>query len=266
MAASSSSALAAPVAPTGDGPPRLAALVALFARRPVAAVVAIWLVDVLLQSGFNLAAHAWTPAGLDADFVALCAATLVVVAAMTALGWWRVSGFNRPAAWRDLRVLALPAVVIIVLPFLGGIKAVDAGTAVFWTVAYALVGLHEEALHRGIMLHILRPSGAVRAVVLGGLLFGASHIANLLVRSSPAVVFSQMIGAACFGIAFGALRLRTNTIWPLLVLHMLSDLLLHFSNLPVIPLEVVKDVILLAYAVYLLRDPATRRQPPASSQ
>jgi hypothetical protein len=254
MASSSSSALAAPVAPAGDAPPRLAGLVALFARRPVAAVLGIWLADVLLQTVFNLAAHAWTPAGIDADFVALCAATLVVVAAMTALGWWRVSGFNRPAAWRDLGLLALPAVVIIVLPFLGGVKAVDLGMAMFWTVAYALVGLREEGLYRGIMLHILRPSGAVRAVVLGGLLFGAAHIANLLVRSRPAVVFSQMIGAACFGIAFGALRLRTNTIWPLVVLHMLSDLLLHFSALPTIPLEVVKDVILLAYAVYLLRD------------
>ena len=254
MASSSSSALAAPVAAAGDGQPRLTGLVALFARHPVAAALGIWLADVLLQTVFNLAAHAWMPAGIDPDFVALCAATLVVVAAMTALGWWRVSGFNRPAAWRDLRLLALPAVVIIVLPFAGGVKAVDPGMAAFWTVAYALVGLREEGLHRGIILHILRPSGAVRAVVLGGLLFGAAHIANLLVRSSPAVVFSQMIGAACFGIAFGALRLRTNTIWPLVALHLLSDLLLHFSTLPTIPLEVVKDVILLAYAIYLLRD------------
>jgi membrane protease YdiL (CAAX protease family) len=75
------------------------------------------------------------------------------------------------------------------------------------------------------------------------------------------VVFSQMIGAACFGIAFGALRLRTNTIWPLVALHMLSDLLLHFSALPTIPLEVVKDVILLAYAVYLLRDRRALAEP-----
>jgi hypothetical protein len=242
------------VAPTGEACSRRAALLALFARRPVGAAVAIWLADVLLQTVFNLAAHAWTPAGIDPDFVALCAATLVTVAALTVLGWWRVSGFNRPAAWRDLRLLALPAVVIIVLPFVGGVKGADLGLAAFWTVAYALVGLREEGLHRGLILHILRPSGAVRAVVLGGLLFGAAHIANLLVRSSPAVVFSQMIGAACFGIAFGALRLRTNTIWPLVVLHMLSDLLLHFSALPTIPLEVVKDVILLAYAIYLLRD------------
>jgi hypothetical protein len=106
MASSSSAALAAPAA---EGRARRAALVALFARHPVAAVAGIWLVDVLLQSVFNLAAHAWTPTGIDAGFVALCAATLVLVAAMTALGWWRVSGFNRPAAWRDLRVLALPA-------------------------------------------------------------------------------------------------------------------------------------------------------------
>ncbi|HET7080806.1 MAG TPA: CPBP family intramembrane glutamic endopeptidase [Chloroflexia bacterium] len=255
-----SSSISAPVVPAG-APGATAPLMARLARRPVAAALGIWLADLVLQIGFNLAAHAWTPAGIDPDFVALCAATLVTVAALTALGAWRVSGFNGPAAWRHLRLLALPAVVICVLPFVGGVKAVDPGLAAFWTGAYALVGLREEGLHRGLILHLLRPSGAVRAVVLGGLLFGASHLANLLVRPSPAVVFAQMIGAACFGIAFGALRLRTHTIWPLVALHLLSDLLLHFSALPTIPLEVVKDVILLAYAVYLLRDRRALAEP-----
>lgn len=231
-----------------------------FARRPVASSVGLGIADVLLTGLSTIAAQFLLP-GSDAVLISLIAATVVTAAFVAALGLWRPAGYNGPSQWRNLGVLIVPALIIIVGPFLAGVKTTELSSLAYLAFAYALVGFREETLWRGVALRGLMPSGAVTAVVISGLVFGASHIANVLVRN-PAIVFSQMIGAACFGIAMGALRLRTNSIWPVIVLHMLSDLLLHYSNLPVIPVEVAKDVLLLAYAIYLLRD----RKAPASDQ
>lgn len=93
----------------------------------------------------------------------------------------------------------------------------------------------------------------LNAVLVSSLLFGVMHLSNVMFRSSPALVVAQAIGAACFGVGFAALRLRTGTIWPLLVLHMLTDLLGQLARLPAIPFFVTQDIVLLCYGLYLVR-------------
>lgn len=53
------------------------------------------------------------------------------------------------------------------------------------------------------------------------------HLANAIIRGSVGISIAQAVGAASEGVAFGALRWRTNTIWPLMVLHALHDTLLQ---------------------------------------
>ncbi len=178
---------------------------------------------------------------------------MITFAFITALGWWRAIGFNHPAAWRNLGLLWLPAIIVFVLPFVLGFNADELGSLGLFVAAYLLVGLREEALWRGVVLRILRPLGPTRGVLLMAALFGLSHLSNLAVRSNPAIVLSQVVGAFCFGVGMGALRLRTNTVWFLVILHACSDLTLHYTNLPTIPLEVARDTILLLYGLYLLR-------------
>jgi hypothetical protein len=224
----------------------------IFASRPVAAAVAILIADIVLSLLFTVIARQVAP-GANSEFVTLALLTVITLAFVTCLGWWRVAGFNAPSAWRNLGVLVLPAVVIVVPPLLGGLKAIEPGNLLYLVVAYTLVGLREEALWRGVVLHGLKPLGTARAAILTGVLFGLSHLANLAVRSSPVVVIAQVIGAICDGIGFSVLRLRTQTIWFLIALHALHDLLLQLTALPSIPLDVVQVTILLLYGLYLLR-------------
>ena len=55
------------------------------------------------------------------------------------------------------------------------------------------------------------------------------------------------------GIGLAAIRLRTNTIWFVVILHGLHDLLLKFTNFPAIPLDVVQVTLTMIYGIYLLR-------------
>lgn len=223
-----------------------------FEQRPVLSSVLIFAAFVILSTFFGISAKALLPQ-YQPEFIALIALSVLVAVALSLLGWWKVAGFNAPTEWRDSRLMVIPFVIVLGLPFLMGVKTNDAGTFLYLAVAYALTGFMEEGLMRGIVLRVLKPTGTTRSVVISSLLFGLMHIGNLLYRN-PAIVFAQMIGAFVHGIGLSAIRLRTNTIWFPVVLHGLHDLALKYTNFPAIPLDVVQVTLLMFYGIYLLRE------------
>jgi hypothetical protein len=179
---------------------------------------------------------------------------LVVLAPVlaTRLGGWRSAGVNRPREWHDLHLLVLPALLTLV-PLLGGLRQVDRATLAVLVTGYVLTGFFEETIWRGVVLRALAPTGPLRAALFGSVLFGAAHLTNVLLRENAALVAAQAVGAFCFGFGYAALRLRTGTIVPLMVLHMLTDLLAAVGGLPKIPVLVGQDVVLLVLGLVLLR-------------
>lgn len=222
-----------------------------FEQRPIVSAVLIFVAYLTLSTLLGLAAKALFPQ-VQPEFIALIALSVLVAIALSMLGWWKAAGFNFPAEWRDSRLMIIPFLIILGLPFLMGVKTTDRGTFFYLLIGYALTGFMEEGLMRGIVLRVLKPTGTTRSVVISSLLFGLMHIGNLLYRN-PFIVFAQMIGAFVDGIGQGAFRLRTNTIWFPIILHALHDLALKYTNFPVIPLDVVEVTLLMIYGIYLLR-------------
>jgi membrane protease YdiL (CAAX protease family) len=226
-------------------------LQAFFEQRPILSAVLIFAAFVIVSALCGLSAKALFPQ-YQPDFIATIALSVLVAVALSVLGWWKVAGFNLPAEWRDSRLMVVPFIIVLGLPFLMGIKTTDAGTFIYLVIGYALTGFMEEGLMRGIVLRVLKPTGTTRSVVLSSLLFGLIHIGNLLYRN-PFIVFAQMIGAFVHGIGLSAIRLRTNTIWFPVILHGLHDLALKYTNFPAIPLDVLQVTLLMIYGIYLLR-------------
>ena len=222
-----------------------------FEQRPVLSSVLIFAAFVIVSALLGIAAKALLPQ-YQPEFIALIALSVLVAMALSLLGWWKVSGFNLPAEWRDSRLMIVPFLIVLGLPFLMEIKPSDLGTFVYLLIGYALTGFMEEGLMRGIVLRVLKPTGTNRSVIVSSLLFGLMHIGNLLYRN-PAIVFAQMLGAFVHGIGLSAIRLRTNTIWFPVILHALHDLALKYTNFPAIPLDVVQVTLLMVYGIYLLR-------------
>ncbi|NJC69139.1 CPBP family intramembrane metalloprotease [Planosporangium thailandense] len=230
----------------------------LITRRPRIAALLCYLANAAVIVGGAVLARTLAPSwsGMAQSLLASVGVAALAVALLTGLRWWRTAGFNGRAEWRDLRLLALPAALTVV-PVLTGFRPVAAGLLAMLITGYALTGFMEEALWRGVVLRILRPTGTLPSVLLGSALFGAAHLTNVLFRPSVALVVAQAVGAACFGVGYAALRLRTNTIWPLMLLHLMTDLFAAVGALPAIPILVAQDIILLAYGLWLLR----RRTP-----
>jgi membrane protease YdiL (CAAX protease family) len=183
---------------------------------------------------------------------------LVLVSAGLLLGLavrnrWSFAGFTPQRAWRNLHLYWLP-VLLLAVPFAGGIRPLAGGDVLLLlVVAYAATAVFEEGFWRGVIFGILRPSGVWQAVLISSLLFGLGHLGNSALRGASPLIAAQAFGAGVSGVGLAALRLHTNTIWPLIAVHFLHDLFLQMSVLPIPLVEVVVDTILLIYGVLLVR-------------
>ncbi len=233
---------------------------------PVTSAVALTFLWMAVATALVLLIRAVAP-GLDAferAIVPLAVLTVLVLALISRLGWWREIGINVPSDWRATGLLILPAAIVLA-PLAGGVTMPDGGTLLLLIAGYVLTGVAEESFSRGVVLRLLAPLGAVRSVAIMAALFGIMHLANVVNRDSVAIVMAQAVGAAAFAVGYGALRLRTNTIVPLIALHFGHDLVLQLTNLPLIPVDVAQDVILFGYGIWILRairrEAQVRREP-----
>jgi uncharacterized protein len=161
-------------------------------------------------------------------------------------------GLHPPARWRDLRLYWLPA-LLLAAPFVAGVRPLPVDALGLLLVAYVATAIFEEGMWRGVMVGLLRPTGVWRAVLLSSLLFGLGHLGNSALRGMSPLIAAQAFGAGVQGVGFAALRLRTNTIWPLIVIHALHDLSLQMGFLPIPLVEVPIDTAMLVYGIILLR-------------
>jgi uncharacterized protein len=213
-----------------------------------AADIALTVAGALAVAALFPTASAWT-----ARLVVVLVLAAAVTALLAATGGWRtaglITGVRRPG------LLWLPAAVALA-PLVGGVRLPGAGLLAVLVAGYALTGFVEEALFRGLVLGVLHPAGVWPAVLLSSALFGAAHLPNVLFGQAPAITLAQAVGTFCFGVGYAALRLRTGSLVPLVVLHFLTDLLLRVDALPAWAhwtAMVGGDTLLLVYGLFLLR-------------
>lgn len=152
-------------------------------------------------------------------------AAIVFLGVVIAAFRWRDVGLNAPRSPRSLLLLWFPGIYVVVflgllvvvgLPPLGAVLPVLIGTA--------LAGISEELACRGMLYQGLRSRLPIwPAVLLSTALFGAGHLVNGFVLGNFAVAGVQSIAAFMTGISFMAIRIRTGSLYPGMVLHGLWD-------------------------------------------
>jgi membrane protease YdiL (CAAX protease family) len=102
-------------------------------------------------------------------------------------------------------------------------------------------GALEELVFRGLILSILlngnlgddNSSDPWRAIIISALLFSVPHALNLFVGHAEARVVAQLIWAFLLGIVFACLRITGRSIWPVAVLHGVTNAFVHVNRLGV---------------------------------
>jgi membrane protease YdiL (CAAX protease family) len=184
---------------------------------------------------------------------------LFIAVVLTRLHWWRRVGFTPLCEWRAPH-LAIPTLLILALPIVGlsgrGIRTTTA-LVLALQVGFVLIDIFmEEVTYRGVILQALSGFSPVLRVTIAAILFGFSHLDNLFLPGADELgVAYQIFEAALVGVLLGAVRLRMNTIWPVMAVHATYDLLLvlafghAFPVAPTGPGFVVDTVVNLSLAV-----------------
>lgn len=127
-----------------------------------------------------------------------------------------------------------------------------------------LVAVSEELMFRAILLQGLLDRWAQWPAVLAcSALFGLAHTVNGLATGDVGGALWQAVAAFLQGICYAAIRLRTRSIWPMVVVHALWDFALVTATLSaaaegegsVLPFAALLAVLpLCLYGVFLLRN------------
>jgi len=189
------------------------------------------------------------------------------------IGWWKDAGFV--STTQNVYALTVPLIFIFFpLVFFGTVK-MEPQRASLFLMAVLFTGISEEAVFRGLFIRAFLPRGKWQAVLIPAVFFAAAHIVQSLGGAmSLGDNLVQIANAFFYGVMMGAVRLRVNNVWPLIILHALIDMFWVTTGLPdgvitmeQIPLSIylIEWVPYILAAVYLMNKPiaATIDEQPA---
>ena len=93
-----------------------------------------------------------------------------------------------------------------------------------WLISFP--SIFEEITFRGVVLSVfLRKYSKSKAILFSALAFGMLHITNYLFGDRELVwVLGQILWAFQFGLFYGYITIKTNSLWPAMLVHYLSNM------------------------------------------
>lgn len=180
------------------------------------------------------------PAVLATSMAALVALRLIFRA-----GLQGAAGLSTKEQWQKPSLILLPAYLPLLMVIGPGFSFPTEPHLIFAAVVHCmLIGFSEEVIFRGFVQSAFikwfsgKPKGVICAVLLSSASFGIMHMANSVTdidvgpgfhlefhstAQSKADALSQVIYATFFGVFSGAVLLKSNKLWPLVLMHALMD-------------------------------------------
>lgn len=206
-----------------------------------------------------LAVEAFPDLGAVVVNALACAVPLAVIAR---LGWWREPWLAtlRPRRWWPLAPLAVVYPLQLAFGWEPGL-----GQSLSIVALVLVAATSEELYSRGVIQELLRAVPPLPRTVAVGLLFGLGHVLSGIVfgRELDYLAF-QVPHSIVHGFALAAIRLHIVSIWPLVVLHALSNLMVLTAPPGAVPdwWEALKLIAMLATGIVLVRLAYSRADVP----
>lgn len=189
-------------------------------------IIVVWMLIVLGGEMLQAGAGSLDALVTQRLVIALMVAPLFLVGVIAYFKWpWVEMGLKAPQPPGSLWLGAPPA--LFILAFMGGGIASGlppAQVILFVLINTLLVGVSEELMFRGIVFWAALPRFSLwPAIWLTSLLFGGVHTLNALMTGDYIAGVGQALQAALFGVWITAIRLRTRSILPAMLIHGLWD-------------------------------------------
>ena len=223
-------------------------------------VFVFWIVIVFVG---ELLAVGGDPTGLDAMVQAQIVPALVVapiflLIVVAYFKWWKETGLKWVDNNRSLLLLWLPTLAIIIILALGlPVNTLGGNVLLIVLINTLLVGISEELLFRGILLHGARTRYSLWAAIwIVTILFGLIHALNGFITGDFVTALFQAVAAFSAGVMYMGLRLRQNSLFPAMLVHALWDFSLFSAGQVTLAIGLVGNaftIIFFLYGLWLLR-------------
>ena len=162
-----------------------------------------------------------------------------VVMILILWGWIRHAkleetlGMCQPKVPASRMLFYLPlAIVATKKVWLGLVANGSALEGACWMASMCCVGFLEEVIFRGLLFRAMESDGRTSAIVVSSITFGLGHIVNLFNDSGQS--FAETIGQIVFAVSVGFMLvmvlIKSGSIWPCIVFHMVNNVLTFFEN------------------------------------
>lgn len=146
---------------------------------------------------------------------------------------------------------------------LGGFRAPEIAFLAPALLGALLAAFGEEVVLRGIMWQALVPKGLMRAVVATSLLSGALYFARGTLAGPWPEALLLTLPVVCASFTYAALRWRTASIWPVILLHFALGFLAEISTPGTVPYLVpllfgAGTLGFIGYGLFLIRNQRVR--------
>jgi membrane protease YdiL (CAAX protease family) len=197
-------------------------------RHPVVVATACAALQFLVTLAILLAGKSLLPAHQFASVKLVAFASTLVVPIVLAqiLGLWRELGLLR----FNVTPLFVASLSVCVPYLLLGLR-IPPGTSVSGAISIQAVNaVAEELLFRGVIFALLIRLPLARALIINAVLFGAMHLLHGIMDGNWAAAGHQALVTILGGLVFATIRAETGSLWPPILLHMLLNLSIIFSN------------------------------------
>lgn len=189
-------------------------------------VLVVWMIIVLGGELLQAGAGSLDAMVTQRLVIALIVAPLFLVGIIAYFKWpWAEMGLKAPQPPASLWLGVPPA--LFILTFMGGGLASGlppAQVVLFALINTLLVGVSEELMFRGIIFWAALPRFSIWAAIwISSILFGGVHTLNAFMTGDTIAAVAQALQAAMFGVWIMAIRLKTRSILPAMLIHGLWD-------------------------------------------
>lgn len=175
-------------------------------------------------------------------------------------------GLRLPSPASSIRLVWLPLLYVVIMAVLNTLLGLPSERVLrIAATNMLLVGLSEELMFRSILFRGMLSRFTIwPAILLTSFMFGIVHSLNAFTTGRLDQALLQSLTAFMQGLAYLAIRIRTDSVWPMVLVHGMWDFSLISGPLarplvvqhplvhPIIPFLVALPVFL--YGLFLLRD------------
>ncbi|MEH7087288.1 CPBP family intramembrane glutamic endopeptidase, partial [Neobacillus drentensis] len=159
---------------------------------------------------------------------------VIYTSVVVSLAYWTNSadeiGLRKPASMKEwllmTPLLALPLFILIEK----GVYSWGFAQNLVLVIAAIGVAINEEVLFRGFLLRGFMKWGPWVAILVPSALFALAHSTNALVGGDVTFAVYQTIWTYASGITLSAMRLHNNSLYPVIVFHIILDGIEYFST------------------------------------